>query len=191
MNPIIMSKMLKNILKTHQDVIRFIIGIIACHLFWKLTISHNETNLTIYDITWFGLDISAPFITMTKHVAIVVHYVLSLFEQNVTLENTRIIFQNNQSMNIVWACSGIKQMFIFTTIIIFSRGFWKHKLWFIPLGLLICHTYNIIRISFLGWIVEYHIAQFNFFHEYVTKYIFYSIIFLLWVWWNEYFNKQK
>ena len=140
MNPIIMSKMLKNILKTHQDVIRFIIGIIACHLFWKLTISHNETNLTIYDITWFGLDISAPFITMTKHVAIAVHYILSLFESNVILENTRIIFPNNQSMNIVWACSGIKQLFIFATIIIFSRGFWKHKLWFIPLGLLICHT---------------------------------------------------
>ena len=87
-----MSKMLKNILKTHQDVIRFIIGIIACHLFWKLTISHNETNLTIYDITWLGLDISVPFIAMTKHVAIIVHYVLSLFYYNIKYINYSTIF---------------------------------------------------------------------------------------------------
>ncbi|MBQ7387769.1 MAG: exosortase/archaeosortase family protein [Paludibacteraceae bacterium] len=178
-------------LSQYQDIIRFVVCIVFCHLFWKLTLTYNETDLTSYDIRWFGLDISAPFIALTKHVAYATYLFLSLFEPNIVLENTRIVFQNNQAMNIVWACSGLKQMVIFSFVIICSRGDWRHKLWFIPLGLLACHVYNILRIAFLGWIVEYHQEQFDFYHEYITKYLFYGIIFLLWVCWNEHFNKSK
>jgi len=182
---------LKKYILQNQDIIRFVICVIACHFFWKITITHNEIDLSKFDIYWFGTDISTPFIAMTQHIAITIHWLFSLFEPNTTLENTRIIFQNGLSMNIVWACSGLKQMFIFSAIIICARGIWKHKLWFIPLGLFACHIYNILRITFLGWIVEYHFSLFDFFHEYITKYIFYGIIFLLWLWWNESFNKEK
>lgn len=182
---------LKKYILQNQDIIRFVICIVACHLFWKITINYNELDLSKFDIYWLGIDISAPFKVLTQHVAIAVHWFLSLFEPTTIIENTRIIFQNERSMNIVWACSGLKQMFIFSSVIVCAKGNWRHKFWFIPLGLFICHIYNILRIAFLGWIVEYHFEQFDLYHEYITKYLFYGIIFLLWLWWNENFNKDK
>ncbi len=189
---IIMSKQLniKEINAQNKDIIRFVVVVVVSHLFWKFTVAHPE-NLTLYDITWFGLDISAPFVVLTQHVATATHWLLSMFYDGVVLEGTRVIFPNGQLMHIVWACSGLKQMFIFTLIIICARGSWRNKLWFVPLGLLACHIYNIVRIAFLGWIVESHFELFDFFHEYITKYIFYGIIFLLWMWWNERFNPDK
>ncbi|HPW95352.1 MAG TPA: archaeosortase/exosortase family protein, partial [Paludibacteraceae bacterium] len=75
--------------------------------------------------------------------------------------------------------------YIFTCIILFSRGSWKHKAWFIPAGVLVCFLINIVRIIILVVVIENHQAIFKVLHESVLKYIFYGIIFLMWVLWEE------
>ncbi len=57
--------------------------------------------------------------------------------------------------------------------------------WFIPAGVLVCFLINIVRIIILVVVIENHQAIFKVLHESVLKYIFYGIIFLMWVLWEE------
>ena len=67
----------------------------------------------------------------------------------------------------------------------------KHKLWYIPAGIIVIHFINIIRIvglSLTGIPMPQH---FEFFHNYVFKTFFYFMIFLMWVLWVEVFARKK
>lgn len=175
-----------NVMKQYQDVFLFLVVLFVCHFFWKYSISFNE-DLRIIDLMWFGvIDISAPFSFVTQKTAEVVYAIFQFLGVEVSMNMPQqFLFPNGNKVTIVWACNGLKQMFLFACIILFARGSWTQKLWFIPLGVFICFLFNIVRLLFLIWLVKDYRHMFDFYHEYVTKYLFYAVMFLLWVWWNE------
>ena len=170
----------------YQDVFRFLIVLFVCHFFWKYSISFND-DLRITELTWLGfVDISAPFSYVTQKTVDIVRGIFGLLGVEVEMSTPRqFLFPNGNTVTVVWACNGLKQMFLFVCIILFARGGWKQKVWFIPLGVFVCFLFNIVRLVFLIWIVKDYYQMFDFYHEYVTKYLFYIAMFLLWVWWNE------
>lgn len=97
--------------------------------------------------------------------------------------------------NGVWIggpCNGINLMFLFAIFIIAypSNGI-KQKLWFIPLGILIVHTVNIIRIVSLSLIALYAPEYLDFNHTYTFTFLVYSIVFGLWMLWVNIFAEKK
>lgn len=137
-------------------------------------------------VTFWGMDISAPFTSMALHVARVTTCILHFFGSGVILEPTNILrHSNGNSVLIIWACTGIKQAYICFCILVFSRGPWVKKLWYIPLSLFVVYFFNIFRISFIVACIENHPTWFHFLHLYAFKYVFYGIIFLMWVYWEE------
>lgn len=80
-------------------------------------------------------------------------------------------------------CNGLILFALFTSLIISFPGPAKHKLWFIPLGLIIIHFANIIRIASLSLIVFYKREYLEFNHDYTFKILVYTVIFLIWVYW--------
>ena len=62
-----------------------------------------------------------------------------------TLDNT-LYFSNNGYVAVEGSCSGLKQFYQWTVLMILFPGLWKKKLWYIPLGLLVIHIVNIFRI---------------------------------------------
>lgn len=186
-----MSKRLRQWLGQYADILRFVVVLLLCHLFWKYTLVYDEHNLEAYDVRWVGIDLSALFCAATQQVADVVYCVLHMFDSTVQMDGTRIIFSNSHSMKVVWACSGLKQMFILLAVVGCARGRHWHKLWYLPAGIAVCYVYNVLRIAFLGWIVESHFEYYDLFHSYITKYLFYAIIFAVWLLWNEKFGKKR
>lgn len=85
-------------------------------------------------------------------------------------------------------CNGFKLFSIFTIFIAAFPGNWKKKIWFIPLGILIIHLANIIRVSALLLIQNYHPEYLDFNHLYTFTILVYSIIFLLWYWYIKRFS---
>jgi exosortase family protein XrtF len=80
-------------------------------------------------------------------------------------------------------CNGIILFALFLVFMIAYPGPWKKKLWYIPLGLVIIHLVNIIRIIALTIIVTIDINWLEFNHNY-TFYIFvYGAVFALWYYW--------
>ncbi|MCC7303009.1 MAG: archaeosortase/exosortase family protein [Bacteroidia bacterium] len=94
--------------------------------------------------------------------------------------------------NGVWigdSCNGLTLFAIFTIFILSWPGPWKRKLWFIPAGIAIIHTLNVVRIAVLSLIAFHHTEWLDFNHTYTFQALVYGVIFLLWMWWANKISK--
>ena len=98
-------------------------------------------------------------------------------------------------------CASLKQWLHWLFLMILFPGPWKHKLWYIPAGLVVIEWTNIIRVCgillmqvqwpnihlrFGGQVIDtFHLA-----HDYVFKLFFYLVIFLMWMLWVELFKDK-
>ena len=175
-------KILPKKLESYKGIIYFIVILFLSNFFWKLTVKGDESDSLV---TFFGMDISAPFNFMVYHITDTVSSILHFFGSNVLRRNNTLSCENGHSIRIIWGCSGIKQAYIFFCIIAFTRGPWKKKLWYIPVGLFVVYLFNILRIAIIVALVKNHFEWFHFLHEYFFKYLFYGVIFFMWVFWDE------
>jgi exosortase family protein XrtF len=96
--------------------------------------------------------------------------------------------------NGVWIggpCNGITLMFLFAIFVIAYPGNIKNKVWYIPLGILIVHSINILRIIVLALIAFYYPQYLDFNHTYTFTFLAYSAVFGLWMLWANKFSKTK
>lgn len=174
---------------SYKGVLYFLVILLIAHFFWKFTMLGDESDDVV---TFFGMNISAAFNAMSEHVAKVVYAVLRFFGYGVMLEPQNVItYENGVAVRIVWACTGFKQAYIFIIIIAFYYGPFLKKLWYIPAGLVIVYLYNIFRIAAIIALIEHNPKNFEFLHEGFFKYIYYGVIFLMWVLWEEKIRKKK
>lgn len=80
-------------------------------------------------------------------------------------------------------CNAMTLFAFFTLFILAFPGPRKQKLWFVPLGLLIIHAANLLRVISLVLISYYKPAWLEFNHTYTFTVFVYAIIFGLWMWW--------
>ena len=179
----------KERLAPYTDIILFAVCLLAAHFFWKFTVIADEHG---GQVLWFGLNISLPFDYMSRHVAKVVWRLVSLTRDTLQYFPPDILrFDSGSSVKIVWSCTALKQAFIWLVIMLFARGSWFNKLWFVPLGWVCIYLFNIFRIYIIALVIEHHPEMFNLLHTYVFKYLFYGMLFLLWVLWVEVLKDYK
>ncbi len=87
-----------------------------------------------------------------------------------------------------WGCSGLKQFYQWVFLIVLFPGPWKHKLWYIPLGLGVIYLVNVLRIYSLLIVTMYSPKNVHFVHDDIVRPFFYVVMFALWVIWNEKFT---
>ena len=81
-------------------------------------------------------------------------------------------------------CDSIELCAIFIGFIIAFPGYWKQKLWYIPLGVIIITCMNILRVVVLAIIQRFcskSILDFN--HTYTFNILVYGAIFGMWYLW--------
>ena len=88
-------------------------------------------------------------------------------------------------------CDGITLFALFTSFILAYPGSWKHKLWFIPAGITLIHTLNIIRITSLCIVVLKKPEWLEFNHTYLWQIFMYGFVFLLWFAWIKKFSRTE
>jgi len=178
----------KEFIQPYRGIIRFLIAMFVANIVWKISIKGDESGMDAV-LLWHIADISGFFNLVTQQISDSVYFILHrILGMDVYMNNFIVRFDTGEAIRIVWGCSGIKQIFIFLIIMLFSYGSWKHKLWFIPLGMLVCYGVNIVRITVLCLIAYSYPNQLDLFHTYIFKYVFYGIIFLIWLVWNERFG---
>ena len=84
-------------------------------------------------------------------------------------------------------CASLKQWMHWIFLMVLFPGPWKHKMWYIPAGLVIIEWTNVVRICGvlmmqIPWPNSFHLA-----HDYIFKVFFYLVIFLMWMLWVEKF----
>ena len=190
----------KQLFEPYKDVIIFIVTLLVANYFWKFTMVGDEDGELV---TWFGLDVTAPFEFMSCHIASAVYWLVSLFRDTAYMVGDHSIrFESGSGTTVIWGCSGLKQMFIWMCLILtvqsapngqgqttndhrLKTSLWLRKLWFIPFGWICCHAFNILRIFLISLFIEFHPDWFPILHNYIFKYMFYAMLFGLWVWFVE------
>ena len=100
----------------------------------------------------------------------------------------RNIFIGIGAVGVHYGCSGLKPFLEWIVLMSFFPGPWKHKLWFIPSGLVIIHLVNIFRITGLSILLVYFPQHWKFAHDYIFRPLFYIVMFALWMLWVEKFK---
>ena len=88
-------------------------------------------------------------------------------------------------------CSGLKQFYQALALFLLYPGPGKHKLWYIPMVLLVMHLVNIFRIVALSFTMIYMFQHWDFMHDWVLRPLFYVVLFALWVLWEERFRSRQ
>ena len=76
-------------------------------------------------------------------------------------------------------------------LIIIYPGIWKRKLWFIPLGMIIIHFTNILRIVLLSVVSINKPEWWHLAHDTALRGLFYVVILILWIIWVERINRKS
>jgi exosortase/archaeosortase family protein len=99
--------------------------------------------------------------------------------------------QNGFGLEINDSCSGIKQIMQFVILMLVFPGPWKHKTWFIPLGVVIVHLTNVLRIIILAVVAANSPGNIKSTHDSYMRIMFYVVIFALWLLWVEKISVKK
>lgn len=169
-----------------KGVIIFMILLFTLNIIWKISIKEDETTHLI--LLWGKFDLTSFFDAVVRYNAIIVQRIMWFLGETITLYSNNVLkYLGGNFVRIVWGCSAIKQSVIFILLLLIYPGPWRHKLWYIPSGVIVLLLFNVLRLVFLTFLVKNHQEYFQIMHEFF-KYLFYFVLFMLWVLWEEIFR---
>lgn len=80
-------------------------------------------------------------------------------------------------------CNGLSIFVVFSIFIIAFQGPFKHKIWFIPLGIFLIHYTNVLRVAALCAIVKFNPDLLNLNHDAIFYVVVYGLVIFLWYIW--------
>lgn len=205
------------ILEPFKDIIWFLFLFLSFEFVWKLCVHQGEDESILLvlgkDLTSYTEGISA---WTAKIIYWFVHDLCGYHDLKMT--GASLYFNDSLHIDIIWGCTGLKQFFMFSFILLCYFGPRKKKLWFLPMSLLILLAVNILRLSiitiiirqpFPEWFIgvnewyngriwentresyrQFYVDWFNIFHRDIFTWIYYDgVIFVLWLIWEEKINK--
>lgn len=159
---------------------------------WKYSMWGEEEGVGA--VTWLGIvDCTPVFNAYAEHITDAVYTICSSVRDTLTRPSANLIrWTSGSGTRIVWSCTPLKQAFIWLCLMLAtpwgksttSAERWKmvaKRIGWILLGLVVIHSFNILRISIITLFIEHHPEWFELLHTYIFKYIFYGIMFLMWV----------
>ena len=118
-----------------------------------------------------------------------------IFKFDFVTQGQSIYFLNNEDtyscVTGAPECTSLKQWMHWLFLMILFPGPWKHKAWYIPLGLVIVEFTNVVRIVGICLFLKPYPHDFALAHDVIFKIMFYVVIFLMWMIWNDYFHHQR
>ena len=88
-------------------------------------------------------------------------------------------------------CNGINVMIVFVAFLFAFGGRLKRFLIFLPIGLLVIHLFNLVRVAFLFYLAQTNSTQFYYYHKYLFTATLYAVVFILWYFWVAQFNEDR
>jgi len=205
-------------LKPFKNIIWFLSLFLIFEFIWKVCVHQGEDERILLVL---GKDLTAYTEGINRWTAGTVYWVvhdLLGYKDFYLIDGITLYFKDSIPIDIIWGCTGLKQLFMFTFILTFYFGPAKKKLWYIPLSLFILVLINILRLTVIFIIIkdpfpEWFIAVnewyndrqwvntrecyltfykdwFNVFHRDVFTWIYYDgVIFVLWLIWEEKIRK--
>lgn len=94
-------------------------------------------------------------------------------------------------LNVFEGCNGVNVIIIFVAFVIAFGGPTRKMIWFLPMGIVVIHLCNLLRLLLLYFTARRYEQYFYFVHKYFFTAILYLIIFALWAVWIIRFNVKS
>lgn len=104
-------------------------------------------------------------------------------KKSVDAQNVLLNWNGNNILAVYEGCNGLNVMIVFLSFMIAMGPVNKKFSWFVPLGLLMIHVMNLLRIYGLFMVAVYLPQQFYFVHKYLFTGVLYAVVFVWWVLW--------
>lgn len=158
-------------------------------------ISFFNNNVTTKFVPWTEKTALASFWVVNlvcRQPLCLLNYVDSSSDKNIE-SRTLLSFDRlrGPAINIIWGCTGVKQLYILFLVILFSRGIWWKRFIYFLMGSLVLLLFNVMRISIITLFIKSYPESFEILHDILFKYLFYGLIFLLWLLWEEKFSGKN
>lgn len=108
-----------------------------------------------------------------------------------TRPTTQIIYEKRAVLSVYEGCNGINTAIIFCAFLFAFGPYRKELAWFLPLGILIIHLSNLLRIILLFFVARFSPQYMYFIHKYFFTASLYVVIFVLWFWWIKKFGLTR
>jgi exosortase family protein XrtF len=86
-------------------------------------------------------------------------------------------------INVFEGCNGVNVMIVFVAFMVAFGGSIKRMIWFVPLGLVIIHLFNLLRIILLYVAAQHNSQYFYYIHKYFFTAALYLVVIALWIIW--------
>jgi len=168
--------MLKKYKPTIIFLLKFIlINAVLTHAYSMYLDSYESTDPFTYEVSEESASL-ARFIGFDSYL-----------EQHPDEPSVKFYLDDVYRVKIVEGCNGMAVMILFLSFIVAFGGKLLDMLIFIPIGILMIHASNILRLVFLVYIYVYHYEMAAAFHDYFFPAVIYGMVFILWVIWVNYF----
>lgn len=175
-------------LDAFRDVAIFMVILLFFHFMWRTYIRDILSVEFILDsANWLAVQVYIESRWVVELLGVKVTPFDELYIGEGLRQNVFYHAENNGYVSVNSSCSGLKQFYQWFFLMVLFPGPWKHKLWFIPTGLVIIHLVNVFRIISMVFVTIYLADYWDFIHDWILRPFFYVVMFLLWVWWNEKF----
>ena len=172
----------------YYDYLVFAVTLLVSNGVWKLCLQGEDLLGAM--VTCCGRDCTAFFEGQMRFIARRVFQYVSVFVSGLSYDGWYSIgLPSGRTMQIVWGCTPVKQVFIWLCLLAAARPHSWYKTGYALLGGSFLYGLNIIRITLLTLIDNAHHEWFELFHLYVFKYLFYGVIFLMWLLWVRLIGK--
>jgi exosortase/archaeosortase family protein len=175
------------------DIAIFAAILILFHLLWRFTIGWLVT-VPLFMNSMEGMS-RFVFVQCKWIMTDVMNLQIVSFDQltvgNATYENVFYYSPTNAYNAVNTSCSGLKQFLQFAILMLIYPGPWRHKAWYIPLGIVILHLVNLVRIVGMTFVMMNKPENWDFWHDDIFRPLFYVVMFALWVFWNERFFLKR
>ncbi|MTI38857.1 exosortase family protein XrtF [Fulvivirga lutimaris] len=112
--------------------------------------------------------------------------------RNETQPNVYLSNADRDVLSVFEGCNGLNTMIVFVSFLIAYGQLKKKLLWFIPLGIIVIHLFNLVRVGALYYITVYFDQYLYFTHKYLFTGFLFGIIFIMWyIWVTRLYNKSS
>lgn len=112
-------------------------------------------------------------------------------QPNTYLPTVLLREQGETVLSVYEGCNGINVMVVFVAFLVAYSGPLQRMAWFLPLGLLIIHFSNLLRIGLLYFVSKFYESYFFYVHKYFFTAIIYVVVVALWIIWVRGLKKTK
>ena len=108
-----------------------------------------------------------------------------------TLKENVIELPGNAALLMNPGCTGLKQVIQLFLIMVIYPGPARKKIWYIPVASFVLFIASILHFVLLAVLLNAYPLQFAFFHDHLSRWIYFTIFFLVWLVWEDYLSKPR